>query len=266
MDHGICRFCGADSAGITFNTWVKPTFTDWDKLLPGQIACASCLFWFDEASAELAAATGKDKPQRMRNYSHFIVNGRWIPLSKGSKAQMMALLCDTPFPELAAIADSGQKHIVFRATRNAQGGAVGWVQFEEQRLWVDPPVFRTLVEQVEALYVTFSKTEIETGHYLPQRILKFGMEAWYAQEQQIKVWRGKPLFALALFLAQRSDDDNRGTSAAGSDAPVADMAGDGDGLQEQIPTHDLDAIRGRGAQRGLHEQSGQIRQLSLFET
>lgn len=120
-----CRFCGGNGEGIQFQDWVKPTFTDRDKLLPGEIVCNACLFWFEEASQELANITGKDKPQRMRNYSHFVVNGEWIPLSKGDKARMVELLTSEPFPELAAIADSGQKHIVFRARRNPQGSKAG---------------------------------------------------------------------------------------------------------------------------------------------
>ncbi len=63
MMRGICRFCGEDSSGLDFWAWVKPTFTDHDKIRPGQIVCENCLFWFDEASLALAERVGKDKPQ-----------------------------------------------------------------------------------------------------------------------------------------------------------------------------------------------------------
>lgn len=107
INPNTCRFCGqSDKSGRPFNQWVRPTFTDHDKLKPGNIICDDCLFWFDEKSLELAHVTGKDKPQRMRNYSHFIVNGQWTPLSKGDKAQMKEILLTPPFPELAAIASS----------------------------------------------------------------------------------------------------------------------------------------------------------------
>ncbi len=120
---GTCRFCGEEvEGGVAFDQWVKPTFTDFDKLLPGDAVCPGCLFWFDEASTVLQTHFGKDVPQRIRNYSHFIVNGDWLPLSKADKSAMTALLLNPPFPELAAIASSGQKHIVFRAVRNPPGG------------------------------------------------------------------------------------------------------------------------------------------------
>jgi hypothetical protein len=72
----------------SFDDWVKESFTDWDKLLPGDSICSDCLFWFDESSETLMQRVGKDRPQKMRNYSHFIVNGDWIPCSKADKARV----------------------------------------------------------------------------------------------------------------------------------------------------------------------------------
>jgi hypothetical protein len=115
---GICRFCGQTGEGQPFGKWVKPTFTNWDKLVNEDIACNDCLFWFDEASMKLAECVGKPNPQRMRNSPHFIKCGEWTPLSKGNKVKMIELLTTPSFPELAVIADSGQKHIVFQAMRN----------------------------------------------------------------------------------------------------------------------------------------------------
>lgn len=222
---GQCRFCGQASDGVSFEKWVKPTFTDFDKLQSGEIVCNACLFFFEEASPELAKRMGKEKPQRMRNYSHFIVGGEWIPLSKGNKAQMRELLLGDLFPELAAIADSGQKHIVFRASRNQTGSKAGWVQFEEQKLYLIPDELRGLLGPVELLYAEFSKGEIETGDYAGYRILKFGMDRWLELENQIKAMRGKPIFSLALFLAQRSDDGEREQESS-SGVVDGDMARD----------------------------------------
>jgi len=90
---GICRVCGDYGNGIPFSDWVRPTFTDWDKILPGDIFCQACQFCFEEQSELLAQLVGKEKPQRMRNYSHFVVDGEWIPLSKGDKAKMQGIYC-----------------------------------------------------------------------------------------------------------------------------------------------------------------------------
>jgi len=262
---GQCRFCGQTSEGVAFEKWVKPTFTDFDKLQGGEIVCNACLFFFDEANEELAKRMSKDKPQRMRNYSHFIVNGEWIPLSKGNKDKMRELLLGDVFPELAAIADSGQKHIVFRATRNAAGSKAGWVQFEEQRLYIIPDELRRLLGQVEQLYSVFSKEEIETGDYASRRILKFGLGRWKELENQIKDQRGKPLFSLALFLAQRSDDGSGNTEQGGGFAE-SDLARDASRLQKPLSNDNLDTVRESSKKRSIHKQSGEVHQPALFET
>lgn len=266
--NGICRICGQPGEGQAFDEWVRPTFTDWDKLQPGDILCDACAFWFEEQSQELAGLTGKDKPQRMRNYSHFIKSGAWTPLSKGDKARMRELLLDPPFPELAAVADSGQKHIVFRAPRNPPGALAGWVQFEEQAVFVEPTELARLLAIVEALYLGFSKAEIGAGSYAQHRIQKFGLAAWHDLESQIRPERGRPLLDLALFLAQKreetSDNANDGRTREGGRPAGRRVARGAGGVQEPVPDEHLDPVRGPDPSGGLHEQSGEVRQLALF--
>lgn len=257
---GKCVFCGSVATGKPFGSWVKGTFTDLDKIHPGEIVCNGCLFFFDDASLDLASRMGKDKPQRMRNYSHFILNGQWEPLSKGNKRRMTEILCGNPFPELAVITDSGQKHIAFRATRNHQGGRSGWVQFEEQAVWVDPDALKSVLLLVHCLYTIFSKSEIETGNYSPNRIIKFGIDKWRCEEQKLKQWRGKPIFQLAIFLAQRSEGD---ASESGGLAG-ADLEGNPGGLQEQVSENNLGTVREPDTIGSLHQQHGEVSQLPLF--
>ena len=262
---GRCRFCGGQGEGPAFSVWVRESFTNWDRLLPGEIVCAGCLPWFDQQSAELARLVGKDKPQRMQNYSHFVVGGQWIPVGKGDKALMRDILLRHPFPEMAVIADSGQKHIAFRAPRNPPGQSAGWAQFEEQRVWVESAALGALVDRIERLYVIFSKGEIESGDYSASRILAFGVPAWQELEQAIKGQRGSALFSLAIFLAQRKEDERGSDTPAGGGPSGADLEGDAGRLQEPLPPDDLAAVRRPGEVGGLHQQSGQAAQLALFE-
>jgi len=258
----ICRFCG-NVAENSFNDWVKPTFTDHDKLLDGDGICNNCLFWFNERSEKLAELVGKNKPQRMRNYSHFIVDDVWTPLSKGNKQRMQDILLSETFPELAAIAESGQKHIAFRAQRNPPDATCGWVQFEEQALFVRPQELKNLLDLIEILYAHFSKGEIETGNYKSYRIMQFSVEKWQKLEGKIKSHRGSLLFKLALFLAQRSES---GQIESTSNRPVMDgLARDAARLQKALPPKHLATIRGPRKKRGIHKQPGQVRQLALFE-
>lgn len=261
-----CRICGQPGSGIDFDKWVRPTFTNWDLLHPGNIICDSCLFWFDQRSTELQVRMGKDKPQRMQNYSHFIVAGEWIPLSKSDKSRMAEILLNDPFPELAAIVDSGQKHIAFRATRNPPGSSAGHVQFEEQSVFVVPNELKYLLNIIENLYEVFSKSEIESGDYASYRVLKFGLKHWQGLEGALRPQRGRPLFSLALFLAQkRSKDEPTGIEEPGSDTAGSDLAGNTGRLQEPLSDDDLDTVRERDPERGVHQQPGKIRQLDVFE-
>lgn len=233
---GICRICGQPGSGLPFTTWVRDTFTDWDKILPGDIICQQCQFAFDEANELLtkrmdkwwstekeAVAANPDRvkawqkrnrtsmiptavqikltqmwggwciPQRMRNYSHFVIDDEWIPLSKADKARMAEILRGDF--EVAVIAESGQKHIVFRAVP-------GIVQFEEQQIR-DVGAILALLNPIQSLYAGFSKSEIETGQYKQHRIIRFDLTEWHELERQIHHWRGSLLFRLAIFLAQK---------------------------------------------------------------
>ena len=198
---GVCQVCGRDGNGLLFGEWVRPTFTDWDKLVPGEILCHACQFAFAERSEFLAQRVGKDKPQRMRNYSHFVVGGEWLPLSKADKARMAHILLYEDW-QAAIVAKSGQKHIVFRAIP-------GVIQFEEQQLR-DWRGLGVLLTTVEMLYGGFLKSEIETGDYAQHRIRKFGPSSWWELESLLRPVRQTALFSLALFLAQRKKGERDG--------------------------------------------------------
>jgi hypothetical protein len=201
MKKQTCCFCGALAEGFLFNKWVKPTFTDHDKLIAGTIVCEDCAFWFQEQSVELAEKMEKDKPQRMRNYSHFVKSKEWKPFSKAQKSEMLAELVSFPFPELAVVAESGQKHIAFRARRNLPESTSGWVQFEENSVWVEPLRLQKTVNVIEKLLCGFGKNQVDSGNYYPQLVMKFGFDAWQKLEAQISKMRGTPFFQLAVFLA-----------------------------------------------------------------
>lgn len=196
---GQCRTCGADGVGLPFDQWVKDTFTDHNRLGPGTIVCHACLFCFDESSMLCAQRVGKDKPQRMRNYSHFVVDGVWTPLSKGNKRDMRTLLFAAP--SVAVIADSGQKHIIFKAR-------VGWWSFEEQPIYPCPERLQYLLDPIEQLYnAGANKHEIETGHYSQKTLLKI-LPLWRALDPLLQPYRGGLPLQLAMFLAQKDASDD----------------------------------------------------------
>lgn len=190
---GICRITGENSKGLLFNKWVKDTFTDLGYLKPGNIISNEALFCFDEASAVLQEKTGKDKLQRFRNYSHFVLNGEWFIKDKGQKEDMMNILLQCP--EICVISESGQRHLVFKH----QPG--NW-QYEDISIQPDIALFSFLQSRIHQMSGTFSNDEIKSGGYLQYRIIKFGFTAWKKIEDEIKPYRGAALFDLALFFSK----------------------------------------------------------------
>lgn len=196
---GHCRLCGSDGIGQEFSAWIKDTFTNHDLLFPGEVICHACQFCCTDANIPLQERLGKDKPQRMRNYSHFVVDGEWQPLSKGDKRRMADLLMQEP--TVVVIADSGQKHIIFRAR-------CGWWQFEEQKLTPCPALLGELLSVIEPIYQAgASKAEIESGVYSVKSIQKIGKDTYRTAEKYLRVRRGGLPFQLAIFLAQKENDD-----------------------------------------------------------
>lgn len=194
-----CWLCGGPAFDpMPRKKFVKPTFTDHDKVAcpDSDVVCSACVFCHDERNELLASLVGKEKPQRMRNYSHFIVGGEWIPLSKGDKSRMADLLIRGP--ELAVVALSGQKHIIFRAQP-------GWWQIEEQSVLPFSGKLKELLKIIETLYIGFSKTEIESGDYRQDRIVRFGLVQWQQLENQIAPLRGSIILELTIFLAQKGE-------------------------------------------------------------
>lgn len=143
-------------------------------------------------------------PQRMRTYSHFVVNGVWTPATKANKAFMREVLFNPPKDEwLAIIADTGQKHIIFRA-QTAYGRESCVIQFEEQRISYELRQLQEVYAETNALYLLgFSKEEIERGEYARNRMMKVDRVRWREHERHLQKWRGSKIFMLALFLVQK---------------------------------------------------------------
>lgn len=257
---GACWLCGGEMTAGKPAT-LPPTFMDYDKARcpeSGYI-CDACWFSMAEQSELLAERVGKDRPQRMRNYSHFVLDGQWYPLSKGDKRAMCNLLEQAP--ELAVIAVSGQKHLVFRA----QPGR--W-QVEEQAVLPDVDRLGAMMAQVQTLYDGgFSKGEIESGHYTSRRIMAYGVERWESVERVIRHWRGSATFELAVFLCQKSEgEDGQGEDGGGVCGDrLGAVAGDGCQLQAPLCAGDLGPVSGPAAGRGDGDQQpGAVSQLVLL--
>jgi hypothetical protein len=107
-------------------------------------------------------------------------------------------------PFTIAIAESGQKHILYLAQEGYSRDCFP-VQFEMDTLQIELKTFSALLENYELLLIEeFSKTEIDSGCYRPDRILKC-FERWQELDSAIAPYRngGKAsrLLQLVSFVA-----------------------------------------------------------------
>lgn len=198
-----CMLCGGEAHGARLYR-PAPSFTDYDILFPATtVICNACAWFLNERNEDLQKWLDRDKPQRPRNYSYFVRDGQLHILSKAQKRDMAALLRDC-IPEVACIAISGQRHIVFRCPVNPPGQKVGTIQFEKAILSMGSEEYMRLQDNVNTLYrANYSKQSIESGQY------KFypdsDIELWKDYEARIRPYRGGMLLSLCVYLAWREE-------------------------------------------------------------
>lgn len=203
-DKGICRITGEKSSGIVFDKWVRDTFNDHDKLVPGTIISNEALFCFDESSEIIQQKTGKEKTQRFRTYSHIVKNGEWFCFTKANKREIYDMIIAGA--EMVCLSESGQKHILFKHKE-------GMWQLEENHIEININLYKDLhFNMCELLAYQFSQNEIITGNYLSGRILKSGMDNWLKLEKTLKHYRGTKIFefvSFALFTDKNYNDPEK---------------------------------------------------------
>jgi len=118
-----------------------------------------------------------------------------------TRAQLREWLINPPEPPFTlAIAESGQKHILFLA-QEAHNRDIFPVQFELDTLHLDRKKFTALVQNYEALMaLDFSKSEIDSGDYRSDRLMK-SLSEWESLEIQVAPHRGSRLLQLISYVA-----------------------------------------------------------------
>lgn len=231
---GRCWVCaGPCERGQRVEDWSGTNFTGQNRVRCPMAAhvCEACVFVCSRTSPVLGrpAKEGKKLGGNFRNYSHLYERGwaspafgdggpaglGYVNASKGEKPAIRAFLAhEHAGTWFAAIADSGQKHVVPWAPLNAPGRA-GRVLFDEQIVRV--PDDQSLVSEMMVLLTAgATKEEIERGEY--------GARAWQlcgallaAFERAHARERHGGWFALALWLAQRDEESVQRRIAAEKD-------------------------------------------------
>ena len=220
---GLCYVCGGQvTRGKTVSDWMPSTYTDQARVAvpTATHVCEACCFVMSRVSPVPGrpAKDGKQFGGNFRNYSHLWEQGWEAPVfgddgssfpgyanaSKGQKPLIRAFIeRQHVAPWFAAIADSGQKHVLPYVPMNQQGLG-GLVLFDEALIRV--PTDTGLIGAL-CLMLTdgATKEELDRGEYRPQTWLRLGRERIREFESTHGRSRGH-WFALALWLAQRDEE------------------------------------------------------------
>ena len=118
-----------------------------------------------------------------------------------TRVEIREFLLNPPEPPFTiAIAESGQKHIIPWALE-AQSRDLFPVQFELDTIYIDNRFRELLAVYEKLLKLEFSKSEIDSGEYRSDRLMKVFDQYWEL-EDQIKEIRGTRLMQLISYVAQ----------------------------------------------------------------
>lgn len=172
----------------------------------GSHVCEACCYVMSRASPVLGrdAKEGKKFGGNFRNYSSMWDERGYLNASKGEKPLIREFLArDHAGLWFAALADSGQKHVLPYAPMNGPGRS-GLVLFDEQP--IDVPDDQTLVAvMTDLLTAGITKDELSDGDYRVATMREMA-DAAMAFEAAHGAERGSGWFTLALWLAQRDEE------------------------------------------------------------
>lgn len=207
VDGARCRVCGHPCArAMAYNRFQGQNFTDQNKLRDwsSDLICEPCVWahaW-NVPPGLPPPAPGK-KGLNLRLFSHFWHDGQYHAWNKANKREMRDWLrAPKTGPWFAAIAESGQKHVLPWTPLNR--GMRGAVRFEEATVRVGD---LGMIDAMSSLLTAgATKEEIETGHYGPRAWQLAQAPVEWFEEECGRAGRGGQWFALALWLAQRDED------------------------------------------------------------
>lgn len=216
--------------GEPVDSWNGASFTGQNRVRSPQSThvCEACVFVTSRLSPVPGRPPkdGKSLGGNFRNYSHLWEDGLgYANASKGEKPRIREFLArDHAGQWFAAIADSGQKHVIPWAPMNGPGRG-GTVLFDEERITM--PDSMALVDEMTSLLTAgATKEEMGSGDY--------SARAWQLCGDSLRTFedhhgheRGGGWFGLALWLAQRDEETVQRRIAAEKEKKNARRSGKG---------------------------------------
>jgi len=207
-----CWCCaGPTVRGCDRFAWATDTMTDQNQCRApdSHVVCEACCFVRQRTSPVPGREPkeGKKAGGNFRNYSHLWSSERgYQNASKGEKPVILAFLrARHTSPWFAAVADSGQRHVLPYAPRNGPRSR-GVVRFDDALVQLPDVAGWRIVDDLAALLTAgATKEEVSTGAYT-SRAYTLARAELEAFERAYGHLRGGSWFALALWLSQRDEE------------------------------------------------------------
>lgn len=141
--------------------------------------------------------------------------------AKNDLTELVNILLNPPrdgSPWFAAIADSGQKHVLPFTPLNH--GPYWNVRFEDETIHGSPLEFGQTLSVVATLYAAgFNREEIATGKPRPSKLIDSGFDFWRKHNKFLRIRRGGSLLRLAIFLLRKEGIEDVRKQARGYTPP-----------------------------------------------
>jgi len=208
---GECWLCGAAmQRGQRVADWAGASFTGQTRVKRPDAThvCSACVFVCSRVSAVPGRPPkeGKSLGGNFRNYSHLWDEHGYTNASKGEKPKIREFLSRFHVGAwFAAIADSGQKHVLPWTPINPAGTRRGVVLFDEQIVTLPQVAGWSIVSHMtDLLTAGATKEEIERGDY-SARAWQLCGDGLRSFEEHWGDKRRSAWFGLALWLSQRDE-------------------------------------------------------------
>lgn len=208
--HGLCYLCGGTvTRGAEVDRWMGSNFTDQTRArFPcGAFVCEACVYITSRVSPVLGrdAKEGKKFGGCFRNYSHCADERGYFNASKGEKPKLREFFArEHQGAWFCSVAESGQKHVLPFAQLNGPGRA-GVALLDDSVIQIPEDV--SLIDEMMVLLTAgATKETIESGSY-NEGAWRRCEEAIRAFERKRATERGSGWFTLALWLAQRDEEE-----------------------------------------------------------
>lgn len=250
-----CRICGCEvERGVPYSSWQGAAYTDQTKLrdVGGAHVCEACVWshaWVRPPGFP-APEDGK-KGVNLRLYTHVWHNGQYHAWNKADKALLREWLRAPKMGAwFAAVAESGQKHVLPWTPCNPPGSAVSRFRFEERDIVIPARGWDLVDDITDLLSSGVTKDEIGTW--------RFGTRAMEDARRFRARWgsyRTSHWFAFALFISQRDEAeyDRRKRGQEHRRAEGRSMGLDGPG---GVPRDRRESAQALGPDPGANQDGG----------